>query len=276
MKQLHITILTLLFCLAIGRTAKAQDYNLWPKSSPTLISFGSQTLKDEALDVKYKSDFSFSLSQRHTYDLHKEAIGGMVKIGIDLNWFDISVARYAKGKGLSLNSLAQSLMGIVTSGPYDSFEDYFDAADQSALAASDREDVSDILNRIDLGKYLISATIVGVGPSVRVAPFKSLGKAWLEKFKVGVYAHYLPTYSALIFTSEEEDPAVCGGYMSCWRYGGNITYGRVGIGIEHQWGKGKLKKFSSSSKDDGDGIDITSEKVSYLVSGTRFYVGIRF
>lgn len=276
MKQANTAILALLLCLTAGTAAKAQDNGYWPKSSPLLLTYGSQTLEDETLDVKYKSDFAFSLSQRRTYDLHSNAIGGMLKFGIDLNWFDINVARYAKGKGLSLSSLAQNLMGNVTSGTYGTFDDYFDAADRSALAASDKQDIADVLNRIDLGKYQVSATIVGVGPSVRVAPFRALGKSWLDRIRVGVYAHYLPTYTALIFTCEDEDPVVCGGYMSCWRYGGNISFGRIGVGVEHQWGKGKLKKFKAGSKDDGDGIDISSEKVSYLLSGTRFYVGIRF
>lgn len=255
---------------------QSRQEDMWPKSSPIMISYGNQTLEDEALGVKYKSDLSLSVSKRHTYDLHRSAIAGMVKIGLDVSWFDVSVARYEKGKGLSLGDLSQSLMGNVTSGVYGSFEDYFNTADNKALAASDHQGLSDIINRVDLGKFQISANVVGIGPSVRVAPFYPIGKRWLDKIKVGFYFHYLPTFSALVFTSENEDPVVCGGYMSCWRYGGNITFGRIGIGVEHQWGEGKLKKFNFGSDDDDEGINITSEKVNYLVKGTRFYVGFRF
>ena len=193
--------------------------------------------------MKYKSDFSFSTSKRRTYDLHHKAIGGMLKFGIDMTWLDISFTRYEKGKKLSLASLSQSLMGNVTNGTFANFSDYFNAADKKALSDMSGDNLTDLVNRIDLGKFQISANILAVGPNVRIAPFYPIGSRFLDKIKIGAYAHYIPTYSALIFTDGESDPVVCGGYMSCWRYGATLSFGTFGIGVERYMGDGNLKRW---------------------------------
>ncbi len=250
--------------------------SMWPKSAPWLITCGNQTLEDKSLGVKYKSDLSFSFSTRKTYDLHKKAIGGMLKFGLDLTWLDINVTRYEKGKGLSMESLSTDLLGNVTSGMFNSFEDYFNAADKQALSGNlDDMDIIDIMNRIDVGKFQVSANILAIGPNIRVAPFYPIGLKWLDKIKIGVYAHYVPTYSALILTEKESDPVVCGGYMSCWRFGANLTIGRIGIGVEHEMGDGTLKKWNFNSDSD-DKVNVTTDKVDYSMYGSRLYIGVKF
>ena len=111
---------------------------------------------------------------------------------------------------------------------------------------------------------------------MRVAPFYPIGKKWLDNIKVSAYFHYVPTYTALIF-SGDDNTTVCGGYISNWRYGLNLSIGRIGIGFEQQWGEGNLKKLDIGDDDDEDsGLNISSEKRKYRMATTRFYIGLKF
>ena len=254
----------------------AQQEKMWRSSSPMIITYGENAIEDEAAGVKYKSDLSVGFAKRHTYYLHNKAIAGMVKFGIDVAWTDFNFTRYAKGKGLSVGTMVNDVMGNVTSGNFNSYEDYFNAAYNNAQGAEEHIDVSGMLNRLDVGKYQLDATIIGLGPSVKIAPFHPIGKAWLSNIKVSGYFQYLPTMTTLLFSGDEKT-VICGGYMSRWRYGANISFGRFGIGVEHSWGKGNLTSWNvDDDDDDKDGLNITDDKIKYITSGTRLYIGIQF
>lgn len=263
--------------LFTATTAHAQ--NEWKSPSPIGLSYSTQTLKEDATGIEYKSDFAVGIFKRKTFNLHKYPIGDVLMFGLDLNFIDINVARYAKGKGLSLGSLTNSALGNVTDGNYSSMDDYFNDAYNSAPDEnSDEEDINGMLNRLNVGKYQINAHILGIGPSVKWAPFGAGLNSSLEKIKLTAYFHYLPTLSALVFTSDgDEDNTICGGYMSCWRGGLSLQYGRFGVGVERFWGSGNLKKWDIGDDDEQDsGLNVTSEKRKYLTSGLRFYIGFRF
>lgn len=250
---------------------------IWTKSSPLMITYGTQNLKDINAKIEYKSDFAIGISKRRTYYLHNKAIANMLKFGVDLSMMELTMARYAKGKGISTTAMMSSMMGNVTSGTFDSYEDYFNCAYEQAQNADDDEDIKEMLDRIDVGKYQLSVSICAVGPSLRIAPFYGLDKRWLDKVKVGAYFHYVPTLSALLFTGDDEGTTCCGGYISSWRYGANISIGKFGIGIEHQWGKGNLKKWISDDDDmEESDFDATYEKRKYKTSTTRLYIGLKF
>lgn len=122
-----------------------------------------------------KSDFALGLSKRCTYFLHSKPIAGMVKFGIDMTWFEAYLSRYAKGKGI----LTGNMMGNVTSGTFDNYDDYFNAADNAALDASDEGRISGLLNTIDVGKWQYSLSALGVGPSVKVVHKTSASRFYL-------------------------------------------------------------------------------------------------
>ena len=256
----------------------ARQQSVWKSSSPFIVTWGSQKLEDKSTGVKYKSNLSIGLSKRHTYELHRKPIGGKLMIGIDVTWTDITFSRYEKGKGLSLNGIVSSLSGNVANGTYSNFDDYFNQAYSSAQSPEEHEDFNAAINRLDIGKYQIDASVIGVGPSVRVAPFYPSDKSWLEKIKVGGYFHYVPTMTTLLFTGNDET-LVCGGYVGRWRYGVNLSFGRFGIGFEHTWGSGKLKKWKVDSDDEDsteDRLNIHDESNEYSSSGTRIYIGLKF
>ena len=279
MKTIKRYIAVAALTLAVAANVNAQE--VWKNSSPVGISYSTQTLKEDATGLEYKSDFAFGIFKRKTFNLHKYPIADVLMFGLDVNFLEVSVARYAKGKGLSLGNLAGNLTGTITSGNYASFDDYFnDAYNQAPDEGLDDIDVGGMLNRLNVGKFQITAHVVGIGPSVKVAPFGAGLNSTLSKIKLTGYFHYLPTYSALVFTGDgdDEDPTVCGGYMSCWRGGASLQYGRIGIGVERFWGSGNLKKLKIGDGDnENEGLNITKgEKSKYLLSGLRFYVGLKF
>ena len=260
---------------SLNTATQARDERIWRKSAPWILMYGTQSIDDGT--VRFKSGTSIGLAKRRTYFLHNKAIAGMVKFGLDVGWTELSVTRYAKGKGLSMKGLMSSAMGNVTDGNYATMDDYFDAASKSALDASDERDaeMDDILNRLDVGKFQISGGFA-IGPSIHVVPFYALNKKGLDRIKVGAYFHYVPTFTALVFTGSDEDTSISGGYMGQWRYGVNLRYGRFGIGVEHQWGSGTLKRFNTESDDKDSDASPVGDKVHYNTSATRFYIGVKF
>ena len=222
---------------------KFRQERMWKKSKPLIIGYGNQTMTDETNGLKYKSNLSLSVAFRRTYYLHEKAIKGMMKFGLDVSFFDFTYARYAKGKGVSLGNL----MGNVTEGTFDNYDDYFSQADENALGARTDGMGNDILNNINIGKHSFTFGLA-VGPSLKIAPFYPLNKRSLDNLKVTLYAHYVPSFSGIAMMGD--DTQFSGGYMGMWRYGINLSYSRIGIGIEHYKGKGKFHNFSSDDDDE--------------------------
>lgn len=262
------------------RQKEARDEKIWRKSKPMTFAYENVTLTDENSGIEYKSKMAFAMSKRRTYYVGKP-IAHMIQLGIDATWFDLSYAQFEKGKGMG--GIANGFMGGVTDGTYDNMDDYFDHAYDQAIT-EDGEGDSDIFNRMALGKHRISFNL-GVGPSIKVAPFYALNKKALDKLKVSAYFHWLPGYSALLFTGDETEVSH-GALMRNFGIGFNISYGRLGIGIEHRWGKSKMNNWQVDDDDDkydysgsgayGDTGNERSSKIDYKHSITRFYIGFRF
>lgn len=209
------------------------QYKTWKTSKPFAVMYGDQTLDDRELNLKFKSNFAIGLTKRHTYYLHRKAIGSFMKLGLDVTWAELFFTRYAKGEKISIDNIIGN-------------------------------------KRLDIGKYQISYSMFGIGPILKLAPF---GKH-STSLKLSGYFHYLPTLSALVFSGDEKS-VVCGGYMSNWRFGASISFGRIGIGAEHLWGEGELKKWGSENEESKE-LGITSEKNKYKTQSNRIYIGIFF
>ena len=262
---------------SLNNAQRWRDEKIWGKnSSPWMILYGSQSLQEEGSPLKLKSEVAFGFSKRRTYYLHSKPIAGMVKIGLDVTKLEIYIARYAKGKGKSMGNL----MGNVTNGTFDNYDDYFNAADNAALSEGTAGNVTGLLNSIDVGKWQMNASVLGLGPSVKVVPFYGLNKPALDKIKATAYFHFVPTYTLFIRTDDDNEFSTSGGLLLQWRLGLNLSFGRFGIGVEHQWGKGKLTNYGFEENDGADDsaskFNITTKKSTYKTSGTRFYLGIKF
>lgn len=68
--------------------------------------------------------------------------------------------------------------------------------------------------------------------------------------------------------------------MPYCKYGGNITFGKIGLGVE--WGSGMAKTrdlvalFASKVDPEYDGAEISTEKAKYFSNFTRFYLSFKF
>lgn len=262
-----------------GNDETARQQKIWRKSNPLTLSIGGQKLTNMDADIKYKSNLAVGLSKMRTFYVHPKPLANMVKIGIDAVWFDLSYARYEKGKGVK--GIMNGLTGTVTDGVYDNMDDYFDHAYNEALDYDD-EDAIDIWNSLNLGKHSLTANL-GVGPSVKIAPFYMLNKPALDKIKASLYLHWLPGFTTLLFTGDDDIEGCYGALLNHFSVGFNISYGRFGIGVEHRWGKAKLTMADSDDDNDYDyDYDYGSQEVSgndktkYKLGSTRFYIGVRF
>ena len=209
------------------------QYKVWKTSKPFAVMYGNQTLDDREYDLQFKSQFAVGLTKRHTYYLHRKAVGGFMKLGLDVTWAELFFSRYSKGEKISIDNIIGN-------------------------------------KRLDIDKYQISYSMFGIGPTIKLAPFARHSTS----FKLSGYFHYLPTLSALIFSGDKKS-VVCGGYMSNWRFGASISFGRIGIGAEHLWGEGELKKWGSEN-DESKELGISSDKNKYKTQSDRIYIGIYF
>lgn len=96
-----------------------------------------------------------------------------------------------------------------------------------------------------------------VGPSITVNP--------VGKLNIHGYFRYVPTFSGLYM-----DDAFYGNYASLFVWGGAISYGVIGLGIESRFGDCDYKEFGSDSEDE------VSSKLKTSFSGWRTYLTLRF
>ena len=252
---------------------------IWKKSTPWIIAWGHTTFESkeaQPVPLNLSTNLAFSVSKRKTFYLHKKPIAGMMKFGLDLTFFDFNFAIHSKGH-LSANGIMQSSMGNVTSGTYESAEDFFHDVDKKAITNNSVKDGNNtsldrVLDNINIGRYQFSPGVLGIGPSFRIVPFYALGKPGLDKLKVTLYFHYQPSYTVLI-DMKEENKHLYHGYIGQWRCGMNIAYDRLGIGVEHNWGGGRVKQVTIDEKDEG--LDLPTDKVSAHISNFRLYIGFR-
>ncbi len=104
----------------------------------TNLGFSIQSLTRVGPTLGYeigRAELGASLSRSRTFVLHPRPLAGMIYLGLDANWVDLTYARYGS-----------QIMGI---------------------------DISALTDRLDMHKADIS--ILGVGPSINVFPVGKLG-----------------------------------------------------------------------------------------------------
>ena len=160
----------------------AKYKQIWNKGKYTMLGYALQDMGTEFTPV-LKSKYAFFISKGTTYYFPKRPIGGLVKIGLDMRWTDISVAR---------------------------FEDEKIASDNWDVIGGDNgdgDDDSGILDRFNnLGRWCLQASAFGVGVNVGVAPLSMFDNA-AKYLRASVYFHYLPTFGAILVSEDGETEA---------------------------------------------------------------------
>ena len=111
-----------------------------------------------------------------------------------------------------------------------------------------------------------------LGPSITINPVHHL--------KAGLYAHFVPTASAISMNDEVNVT-----FVPNFAFGGSIAWKMISVGFEGRWGKAKYNSFSVDDEgtdswyDEGEGsLDdvVTSEKSRLKTKQFRFFLTFRF
>lgn len=115
------------------------------------------------------------------------------------------------------------------------------------------KDFSFGINSIDVG--------MAFGPSFTVNP--------VGKMKAKVFFHVVPSYAGLIVDSE-----LYSAYKTTFTYGGELTWGNVGLGIKGYTGSTKYKNLVNDLAEKGgyNGVISTDEKTKFRTSGLALYL----
>lgn len=263
MKKLILTTILALF-VALGATAQTNDdyKKIWKKGRYTDLGFSVAQTALEGQDVS-DAEFGFFFRQGASYLFPGKPLGGLVKVGFDINWVDITVAKYKSN--------------------YDASDDIFNGLNHNTGGDGG---IIDAIN--NLGRWGLNIGAIGIGPNVTVAPFsmKSNGARFL---KASLYFHYQPTLGAYM-VSDHGDLEASYAYCNMFQFGGKITWKAIGVGIEGSWGSGKFKDISTlgglfgddeeeANRDEVFGhIPSFSEsgKVTRKFANTRIYLSFTF
>lgn len=158
------------------------------------------------------SRFGIGLDIMCNVYLHREAIGGFLKFGIQFGG-QINYVNFEKGKGkLSLGSIYGD--GDGGDGDYD----------DETLA---------------LGTHLFAAGI-GVGPTATFMPFFKANNPNLARLKFRMYFNVVPSYSG--FIQSREDDTQWNSAFACNFAGGlNILWRKLDIGFQYKGGKARYR-----------------------------------
>ncbi len=223
--------------------AEKRTKSIWGKGRYLNIGYATTDFAPDD-ESPTRSNWSFFLSKGTTYLFPHNPLGGMVKLGLDMRWFDVQASK--------LKSFDQS--------------EWSSVIDKTTNNNYDSDDDADF-EIPNIGKYVVNVG-VGIGARATVAPFSSFNN-YARFLKASIYFHYRPTYSAYLL-SEEGDIEVAYGFFNMFDFGGNINYRFISLGIEGNWGNGKMKTLVF---DDELG---ESDKIKHKLASTRFYISFAF
>ncbi len=205
--------------------------------------------------MDWEPDFAVSVQNGRTAYFHKKPLGGMVKIGLDYSFLDIT---YSK---LNLKHIESAEVGDNTSIPSDpSVSDGFDEIVSDDPSGS-------ILSAVgfNIGMHKIDETL-SVGPRIAINP--------VDHLMIGAYFHGGFTMSGIY---ENENFSYGFGYTLST--GLCVSYKVIGFGFEYLCGKVKYRQIDFDEFD-GDVASLSemfsSESFHLKHSGPRFYVSFRF
>ena len=240
-------ILILLVALCASSAAYAQK-DIWGKGRYFNIGYSiAQTAPENSYIDKGK--FGVSITKGTTYLFPKTPFANMVKVGFDVNWMDISVAKYKATAGWENEFLDEN---------YDN--DYDNDGDFD----------------INIGRLSLLVGAFGIGPNVTVAPFASFNNQ-ARFLKASLYFHYQPTFGAYMVL-DDGDMEASYAYCNMFQFGGKIQWKFIGVGIEGHWGSGKFKQLEFDMEDEYNDFfgESSTGKINRRFANTRIYLSLSF
>lgn len=225
---------------------------IWNRKKYWNIGYMWGGMKNLDINDKYESQFALSISHGRVIYFHKKPIANMLKIGLDLG-LDIKFAKY-KDKEI--------YTGIVD----DDDDTYYDD-EWNDGSWYDDDDWFDNEDDMHIGYYSLDMGLA-IGPSFTVNP--------VSKLKIKAFFHVIPSYSMLIV-----DDDVRSSYKTTFTYGGEVTWGRFGLGIEGFTGTAKYKSMLEDVYgelfDEEDMLEgyTPNGKTKFRTSGLNLYLTIK-
>lgn len=247
--------------MELDKMQKKEKYKeIWRKGRYTEIGYAvAQTGTD--FEPVEKGKFGFFLRKGTSFLFPGTPLAGMVKVGFDVNWFDLSVAKY-KSSSISGDSNWGNIGGDIYT-------------DDGYYGDDDDDEFMDKFS--NLGRWGIMIGAFGIGPNVTVAPFSMFNNA-ARFLKASIYFRYQPTFGVYL-VSEDGELEASYSYCNMFQFGGKIMWKAIGLGIEGHWGSGKFNQlgFEADEDDYGDVFETTSsDKITRRFANTRIYLTFSF
>lgn len=180
---------------------KERYSKIWKNNKYLNIGYVSGSIENE--EAHYDSSYGFSLTSGTSFLYPKNAVGGIVKFGFDVNWFDFTITGQKK-KFLKAEGSDDDEWGW--------YHDYYNEEDKCT-------------------SMLIG--FFGIGPNITFAPFAYINSG-LSRVKLSLFFHYVPTLGLQNYEDLDEWGAA---YCNIFRFGGKLSWKMIGLGIEKHWGK---------------------------------------
>lgn len=224
---------------------EALNRSIWSRGKYFHFIYANMEAAYEDCPVE-KPKFGFGISLGNVYYLHKKPLFNMVKIGLDVMWTDLTVAKMKSS--YSDNDFV---------GDFDPNGGFDDGGDGGFFS--------------NLGRWNMTLGM-GIGPIVSVAPF-----AWhggnAAKLKCSVYFHYKPS-AGVYLLSEDGNTEASWAFCNMFDFGFRATWKLIGVGVEGHWGSGKFKQVTVGEGDNM--IGMSDEKRKRKFAATRVYLSLTF
>lgn len=223
--------------IGLKNTTLVEDRGYWKKKKYNRISYNQTLFSPLFIDEPYPVKMSIGLDSGRNIYLHKKPLAGIIKFGIDV--------------GMDINYTMLDLK-IDTSdyeGP---------SGDLGSSPAGEAEDMLMIP-----GSHYASVGLA-VGPSVTVNP--------VDKLRLCGYFHVVPSATCFL-----HGMGAFVGYSTAMKYGLEVSYGPIGVGVEHNSG---LERYINALQyyvmkvDGGDVSGIGRPK--YFSESFQVYLSFRF
>ncbi len=210
---------------------------IWKRKKYWKIGYAIPAVeRTDGESMTWNTEFSVYLQRGKTAYFHSKPIGGMVKIGLDYGFMDIS---YTK---LKLKDMETSLSPDINPG-----------FNPGRFGDDVEEDPDEITPDINFGLHKFEYGL-HVGPSIHVNPWKHL--------IVSTYFHVKPTLSGVL-----ENENLSWGLGCTMSAGVSVAYKAISIGVEGLWGKVKYKQLSM---DDEELEDMEEEETPSIFNTKKF------
>ncbi|MBD5234217.1 MAG: hypothetical protein HDS65_08585 [Bacteroidales bacterium] len=172
---------------------------------------------------KIDSRLGVSLDMMRNIYLHRKAIGGFMKVGLQFG-LQVNYLNYEKGHGsLSFGSI---FGGEEEDDPdYDyGYDDDYNYDDEGSIA---------------LGTHGLNMGI-GIGPTLTFMPFHKSSNANLARLKFRAYFNAVPSWSAFIISSDDE-MKLHNAFTCLYAGGFSILWRKLDIGFQYKGGRVRYK-----------------------------------